>query len=388
MSVSELNRRDFIKSLLAGISVTALDWSVFPTASKASTNKDEYDAIIIGSGLGGLSCAAAFARQGFKPLVVEQHSKAGGYATTFKRKDFIFDVSLHSTGVGERNGLHNLIPGFPEITTVEFVPHPDLYRAIYPDYDIRVPQKNLPGYISMLIGYFPAEKSGIEGIFADMQGMQNDIQKLYQAQGRIDMSRFVQDFPVLARSIGKTWGQLVDERITDAKLKAIISSLWVYFGLPPSKLSPFYYAMPTMGYLQGGGYYPIGKSQQISEALKTFIEERGGKVRLSTRVKEILINDHITNGIRTENGEEFKSKVVISNASAPVTFKNMMNENDYLKEYLNQLDTYSVSLSSFQVFLGLKKDLVGELGIKDTEIFYNTGYDLEADYQSADAAGV
>jgi prolycopene isomerase len=146
--------------------------------------------------------------------------------------------------------------------------------------------------------------------------------------------------------------------------------------------------MPTMGYLQGGGYYPIGKSQQISEALKTFIEERGGKVRLSTRVKEILINDHITNGIRTENGEEFKSKVVISNASAPVTFKNMMNENDYLKEYLSQLDTYSVSLSSFQVFLGLKKDLVGELGIKDTEIFYNTGYDLEADYQSMQQAGV
>jgi all-trans-retinol 13,14-reductase len=388
MSDSAFNRRDFIKTFLAGLSVTALDWSIFPTAGKASSNANEYDAIIIGSGLGGLSCAAAFARQGFKPLVLEQHSKAGGYATTFKRKDFVFDVSLHSTGVGERNGIHNLIPGFPEITTVEFVPHPYLYRIIYPDFDIRVPQKNLRGYIDMLCGYFPEEKAGIEGIFEDMQGLQNDIQKISQAQGQIDMSRFPLDFPYLAKSAGKTWGQMVDARLSNAKLKTIISSLWVYYGLPPAKLSPYYYAMPTIGYLQGGGYYPIGKSQKISDALVTFIEERGGKVHLSTRVKEILIKDHTAYGIKTENDEEFKSKVVVSNASVPVTFKNMIQENDYLKEYLNRLETYSVSLSSFQIFLGLKKDLVGELGIKDTEIFYNTGYDQDADYLAMQKSSV
>jgi all-trans-retinol 13,14-reductase len=382
MSISEFNRRDFIKSFLAGLSVTALDWSAFPTAGKADNNPNEYDVLIIGAGLGGLSCGAAFARQGFKPLVVEQHSKAGGYATTFKRKDFIFDVSLHSTGIGERNGLHNLIPGFPEITSVEFVPHPDLYRVIYPDHDIRVPQKNLRGYIDMLIGYFPEERAGIEGIFEDMQGVLNDIQKISQAQGRIDMSRFAQEFPYLAKSAGKTWGQLVDARLNNAKLKAIISSLWVYYGLPPARLSPYYYALPTLGYLQGGGYYPIGKSQKISDALVAFIEERGGKVRLSTRVTEILIKDHTAYGIRTEDGEEIKSRVVVSNASVPVTFRNMLHDNDYLKAYLNQMDTYSVSLSSFQIFLGLNKNLIGELGIKDTEIFYNTGYDPEADYQS------
>src|SRR3972149_1550358 len=115
MSSHDIKRRDFIKSLLATASLGALDWSAFPVGSGAKTNENEFDAIIIGSGLGGLSCAAAFARQGFRPLVLEQHTKPGGYATTFKRNDFVFDVSLHSTTVGERNGVHNLIPGFPEI---------------------------------------------------------------------------------------------------------------------------------------------------------------------------------------------------------------------------------------------------------------------------------
>ena len=72
------------------------------------------------AGNGGLACAAAFARQGYKALVLEQHDKPGGYATAFARPGgFVFDVSLHSTNADERDGAPNLIPGFPEITEVE-----------------------------------------------------------------------------------------------------------------------------------------------------------------------------------------------------------------------------------------------------------------------------
>ncbi|MGB3093265.1 MAG: FAD-dependent oxidoreductase, partial [Candidatus Zixiibacteriota bacterium] len=85
MSHEEMKRRDFIRALLAGASVMALDWSLFPTGGMAEMGENEFDAVIIGSGLGGLSCAAAFARQGFKPLVLEKHDRPGGYATTFKR---------------------------------------------------------------------------------------------------------------------------------------------------------------------------------------------------------------------------------------------------------------------------------------------------------------
>ena len=382
--MSSMERRDFIRSLLAGASVIALDWSLFPIGANADLGENEFDAVIIGSGLGGLSCAAAFARQGFKPLVLEKHYIPGGYATTFKRPGgFIFDVSLHSTSVGEREGIHNLIPGFPEITDVKFVPHPNLYRAIYPDYDFRVPQKDLPGYIDMLIGYFPNEKQGIEGLFEDMKGIARDINKLSSARGQVDMSRFPVDFPYLFKSYSKTWGQMVDARIKNPKLKAIISALWVYYGLPPSKLASIYYALPTIGYLQEGGYYPIGRSQKISDAMVKFIEERGGKVMLKTKVEEILVKDHSAYGVKTADGGEFTGRVVVSNANAYDTFHTMMKQDDYLKEYLARMDRFSVSLSSFQVFLGLKKDLVGEVGITDTEIFCTTEYDPEAEYKAA-----
>lgn len=381
MSTHDLKRREFLKSLLATLSIGALDWSAFPLGAKAEMKETEFDAIIIGSGLAGLSCAAAFARQRFKPLVLEQHTKPGGYATTFERQGFVFDVSLHSTSAGERNGVHNIIPGFPEITDVEFVPHPTLYRAIFPDYDFRVPQKNIRGYIEMLIGYFPDEKGGIEGIFADMRGLLNDVRKFSAARGQVDMSRFDLDFPILSKSIGKTWGQLVDARLKNPKLKAIVSSQWGYYGLPPSRLSPFYYALPALSYLEEGGYYPIGKSQRISDAFVRFIEEGGGKVKLGARVKEILVKDQAAYGVKTENGEEFTGRVVVSNASAHETFNKMLGTPEFLNDYLQKLKTYSVSLSSFQLFLGLKKDLVGEVGIRDSEIFRMSGYDQDEEYR-------
>jgi all-trans-retinol 13,14-reductase len=389
MGTNLIERRDFIKRLLSSVAFLSLDWQAFPKGFGNVLGENEYDAIIIGAGLGGLSCAAAFARQGFKPLVIEQHSKVGGYATTFMRPGgFVFDVSLHSTTVGERNGIHNLIPGFPEIEEVEFEPHPNLYRLILPDYDIRVPQKNITAYINKLIELFPEEKTGIEGIFEDMKGITNDIGKYSASGGKVDMSTFANDFPYLVKGFNRTWGNLVDARITNPKLKAIVSSLWGYYGLPPSKLSPYYYAMPTYSYLHSGGYYPRGRSQKISDAFEKFIEEHNGKVMISSRVEKILTKENKAYGVVTEDGKEYTAKVVISNANTFDTFNKMLDDKSVLKDYLTRMETLSVSLSCFQVFLGLNKDLVKETGITDTEIFYNTGYDADADYESMKKADV
>jgi all-trans-retinol 13,14-reductase len=384
MDMKSIDRRDFIKTILSAIPVAALDWSSLPIGGNRSVTEDKFDAIIIGSGLGGLSCAAAFARQGFKPLVLEKHDKPGGYATTFSRPGgFVFDVSLHSTSVGERNGLHNLISGFPEITDVEFVPHPNLYRAIYPDYDIRVPQRDVGGYVKILSNLFPDEQPGIEGLIDDMKGVSDDIQKLIRARGHFDMNQFPVEFPHLFQCYDKTWGQMVDARIKSPKLRTIVSALWGYYGLPPSKLASFYYALPTLQYLQAGGYYPKGKSQNISNAFVKFIEDRGGRILLNTVVKEIATKDHAAYAVRTSDGREYAGKVVVSNADARDTFRSMTNETDFLKNTFAQMDQFSVSLSCFQIFLGLKEDLVGKVGIKDSEIFYETGYDIDKSYEEA-----
>jgi all-trans-retinol 13,14-reductase len=382
MPDNDASRREALKSILASAPLVALDWDSLPVGG--GSRAVDFDAIVIGAGLGGLSCAAAMARQQFRVLVLEQHSKPGGYATTFRRPGgFEFDVSLHSTTVGERNGVRNLIAGFPEITDIEFVPHKSLYRAIFPDHDIHMPGKDLPAYIKMLTGYFPEEAAGIQQLFADMQGVAHDVSKLSSSRGQIDMSRFPAEYPDLYRAAGMTWGAMMDARIKNPRLKAIVSTLWGYYGLPPSQLASFYYALPTIGYLTYGGYYPKGKSQKISNALAAFIAERSGRVLLGARVEKILLDHGAASGVRTVEGEEYRSRVVVANSNPYDLFHSMIDDPALTKEYSEHMAHWHAGLSSFQVFLGLKKDLVGELKIRDTEVFYDPGYDPEASYRAA-----
>ncbi len=393
MPADHYTRRDLVRAALAVAPLAAFDWDALP--AKADTrNGDDFDAVIIGSGLGGLSCAAAFARKGYRPLVLEQHDKPGGYATAFSRPGgFVFDVSLHSTSVGERNGIHNLIQGFPEISEIEFIAHPYLYRAIFPDHDIRVRQRDLARYLAQLADLFPEESAGIEHLFGDMHGLSRDIEKLSRAQGRVNPLLFPVEYPQLYRCGQQTWGQMVDAHLRHPKLKAIVSAQWAYYGLPPSKLAGFYYALPALGFLEQGGYYPRGRSQTISDTLVKLIETRGGKVLLNTRVERILMQNGAAYGVRCEDGRQFHARAVVSNASAGQTFSGLLDEDPETDDgtfsaYKERMAGFSASLSCFQVFLGLNRDLVGKLEIPDSEIFLESGYDPDASYEAALRADV
>ncbi len=388
MNGSELPRRDFLKLLATSYCATAFDWNAFPVGSPRSA-ADAYDVIIVGSGLGGLSCGAAFARQGFRPLVIEKHDKPGGFATAFSRPGgFTFDVSLHSTTAGERSGVRNLIGGFPEITGVEFLSHPTLFRAIFPAHDIRVAQRDPDAFIKTLAGMFPEEGDGIRGLFEDMRGLSRDIGRYSGAQGKVDPARFPVDYPHLFRLNNKTWGEMVDARIRNPRLKAIVSEQWAYYGLPPSKLSAFYYALPFMSYLAAGGCYPKGRSQAISSALARFIEQHGGTILLNTKVERIIVKENRASGVVTTDGRQFASRAVVSNADPFSTFGKMVGDQAALSDYEAGWRQYSVSLSCFQVFLGLKEDLVRKVGVKDSEIFVEPSYDPEAAYLSAQKGAV
>ena len=393
MPENNYTRRDLIRAALAAGPLAAFSWDALPSKADPRAG-DEFDVVVIGSGLGGLSCAAAFARQAYRPLVVEQHDKPGGYATAFSRPGgFVFDVSLHSTVVGERNGVHNLIAGFPEISGIEFVAHPSLYRAIFPGHDIRVRQRALARYLTQLADRFPEEAAGINSLFAEMQALSREIERLSRNEGHVDLAGFPFEYPVLYRCGQQTWGQMVDAHLREAKLKAIVSAQWPYYGLPPSKLASFYYALPAFGYLEQGGYYPRGRSQTISDALVKIIEARGGKVLLNTRVGRILTQNGAAYGIECEGGAQFQARAVVSNASAGQTFARLLdedpeNDDGAFSAYKERMAGFSRSLSSFQVFLGLNEDLVGKLEIPDSEIFLEYEYDPEADYEAARQADV
>ena len=199
-----------------------------------------------------------------------------------------------------------------------------------------MPQRDPDAFVRMLAGLFPDEQEGIAGLFDDMRGLSEDIGRLSAARGQANMSRFPLDFPHLYKFNNKTWGEMVDTRIKAARLKAIVSAQWGYYGLPPSKLSCFYYALPFMGYLSGGGFYPKGRSQDISNAFAKFIRQHGGTILLGTKVEKIVVAGGRAAGVVTAGGREYRSRVVVSNADPFETLGRMVGDQAALGEVQGQ----------------------------------------------------
>ena len=134
-----------------------------------------YDAIIIGSGLGGLSCGSYLAINGRKVLVLEKHSIPGGYASSFKRGDFTFDVGLHMiNGVAEGERWYKLFEWCGIADRIEFQKLNYFGRVVFPEHDFRIPCSGLEDIVSTLETHFPHEATGIRSLFAEMGKIYDD----------------------------------------------------------------------------------------------------------------------------------------------------------------------------------------------------------------------
>jgi prolycopene isomerase len=342
-------------------------------ARERKKDRDEYDAIIIGSGLGGLSCAALLAKQGFRPLVIEKNSKPGGYATSFERQGFTCEASLH--GVSGMPLSQQVLGQLGVADKLTFVPHDFSWSSRYPGLplDFSQPPRDQFGQADAnqalvnasqaLAAMFPSEATGIGEYMQCWAGLLSDINKFYAPGGGMpdDPSQFPVLYPVWSRIIDKTLDQLFEVyALTTPALTAILGQSWPYYGLPPSQLPAWLYLWFTGMYYGYGKFYIEGTSSSLSDALAETIKTAGGKILLKNEVSEIIIEDGRAVGVKANKTghrryKTYYARAVVSNAAVPLTFGKLLPEsvkND-LGEYLDNVATGQPSTSHFNVWLGL-----------------------------------
>jgi prolycopene isomerase len=376
-----ISRRAFLTISAMTAASLALDWKKISAYAAKMGPKSNYPTVIIGAGLGGLCCGAYLAKQGVPVTIIEQHNKPGGYATSFDRAGgkFIFEVSLHGTSVNN-NATARILEDLGVLRRLQLVELPEVYRLKTPDMDISVPQKDPEAYIRLLTKYFPAEKDGIRRFVQQMLGLAEEVDRLHKKKGKF----FKPIFPIQYRKMwnirNKTLADLINDYVSDTRLKDTLAALWGYYGLPPSKLSGFYYANVTGGYLKNGSYYIKQRSQDLSYELAEVIEKSGGQIIYETSVEKILIKNGVVNGILLSEGNVLAAKAVVSNAGAITTFKKLLPPKALPDEYLERLENYRPSLSTFIVWLGLNTELRGKIKGYSTHVL--SGHSAETDYQS------
>ena len=382
---SKFSRREFMRLAVTATAALSVDWTQVKALAAAIEPKKDFPVVVIGGGLGGLSAAAHLAQNGFPVTLIEQHDRPGGYATSFDREDYTFEVSLHATA-GAQGGLKESLEGAGVLGKVETVELPELCRIITPDHDMTWPQKDPAGIVEQLTQLFPGETGGIQGFFDEILGVIDEALKPFDRDSWWDLIRFPMTHKNMWAIRKDTLAQVLDRYTQDPRLRTILSMFWPYYGLPPSKLSGFIYAVATAGFIRFGGHYIKHRSQDLSDALMQSIQASGGQVLLNTEAIDIILKKGAVNGVVLNNGKKLTAKAVISNASVPATLDLLSRDTApedlprKATQYTEKINAYRPSLSSFLVWLGLNRDI--SQTVKGYEIFVNEHYDPEQSYQA------
>lgn len=255
----------------------------------------KYDIIIIGAGLGGLTAGAKLAREGKKVLIIEQHSKPGGCATTFKRGDFTLEVGLHEMDGPSPGDMKSKIFNELEVTgNVELIKVPEFYHFVSKRHKITIPHDPQEA-MKLLVKEFPAEAEGIKAYFGQIL---NPKRKSSSAE-----SEKV-----------KSLGEFLDSIIRNNDLKLVLLGNLGYFHDDPYSISLTYYSAAQGSYYKGGASYIKGGSQKLSDHLAEYIRNHGGEVVLNHLVTGILSEGTRLKGITFKNKKDSYSQIIMAKA--------------------------------------------------------------------------
>ena len=195
----------------------------------------DYDVIIIGAGMGGLTAGALLAKDGLKVLVIEKHSIPGGYATAFKRKGFWFDSVLDAIS-GCHNGgwIWQALKRLGMEKEIEFTRLDPIRTDIFPDFRFDV-KADLNLFISDLQSLSPKDAKAISELFSIMKELHHVVMTL-PADIIWKDSRIEKKYPLFYKYKHKTFKELLDEYVQNEKVRAILCDRCAFMGLPPSKV--------------------------------------------------------------------------------------------------------------------------------------------------------
>ena len=337
---------------------------------------EEYDVIVIGGGLGGLVCGALTAKAGLSTLLVEQGHQVGGYATDFRRDGFLFDSAVHLIGRCAPGGvIHDLLERLGIADRVEFLRVEPLHRYIFPEHDLRVPS-DLQEYQALLEAEFPGERVG--ELLQAMVKLAKDVARAGRGLRPQELATLPLKHPLLFKYHNKPLQRFLDDHTQDKRLQAIVTASWGYYGLPPERLATLYFVSGWYSYHAQGGFAIKGGAQVLSDALAAVIRESGGEVLLRTKAEKILIEEGHAVGVKLEGGDPLRAKYVVSNASAPQTYFELIGREHLPPSLVKQLENWEPSTSAFQLYLGVELE---ELKIPDYTLFIADTYDHSAVYR-------
>lgn len=291
-----------------------------------------YDAVVIGSGLGGLTAGALLAHAGYSVCLLERNFSLGGAASVYKVGDLSIEASLHQTSDARnpRDVKHDILSRLGILDEIEWQSTGPLYRVrggpIGDPFELPC---GFDAAHDALATRFPDKSAAIKSFLGE-------VERIHDAFWTLKQSRAEGSFAKLGRALWEAapaiadWERSLDEIFTRdfagaEALKCALGANLAYYGDDPRQLWWIFFALAQGGYIASGGAYIKGGSRQLSLKLAKVITKSGGMVRMGRLVTRIETDaDGQVTAIRHvarragDNEERVAARVVMANCAPSV----------------------------------------------------------------------
>ena len=340
------------------------------------SDKKNFDAVVIGSGIGGLVTASQLASKGAKVLVLEKYIIPGGSGGSFKRNGYTFDVGASMIfGFGEKGYTNLLTRALKDVDEkCETVPDPVQLEYHLPNNFCISVDRSYEKFISKLTACFPHEKDGIKKFYGTCEKVFNclDSMPLLSIEDPSYLFKVFFKAPLsclgLARWLPINAGDVARKFIKDPELLKFIDIECFCWSVMPALKTPMINAGMVFTDRHAGGInYPKGGVGKIAEKLVSGLERLGSKIRYKANVTEIILKNNKAIGVKLSNGEEIYSNIVVSNSTRWDTFglnnnknKGLINSQNVPRSEYKWSETYKPSPSFVSMHLGVEKSLIND----------------------------
>jgi len=292
---------------------------------------------VIGSGIGGLVTASQLAAKGAKTLVLERYLIPGGSGGSFRREGYTFDVGASMIfGFGERGHTNLLTRALADVGQhCDTVPDPAQLEYHLPGGLNVAVDRDYEAFVARLSALFPHEAKGIRAFYDTCWQVFNclDAMPLLSLEDPAYLAKVFFRAPLaclgLARWLPFNVGDVARKHIRDEQLLKLIDMECFCWSVMPADLTPMINAGMVFSDRHAGGInYPKGGVGVIAEKLVAGLESHGGAIRYKTRVTKVLIENGQAVGVRLADGEEIRSRRVVSNATRWDTFETQQESAD------------------------------------------------------------
>jgi len=318
----------------------------------------DYDVIVIGAGLGGLTAGSLLAKQGRKVLVLEQGDLVGGCCSTFEKDGYHFDI-----GASIVEAIRNMKMVFEKLGTtldkeIEMLPCDPIYSTIFRDGSRVTYHVSLEKTADAIAKISPEDKENFlrfAAKFAEFIDGGGEDFFTSPVNTFSEMADLISRRPVIANFVPffvSTYQDVIKKYFKDERIQQSMSYQSFYAGHPPDLTPGIFAVIPYFEHL--GVFYPRGGMVQIPMALKRCGERYGMEVKLKHAVSHVIVDeDAQVQGVTLEDGSYITSRVVVSNVNAKTLYLDLIGER-YLPSIVRMgIKSYETSLTCPMIYLGV-----------------------------------